>query len=241
MTRGQVEYKLASGEWERMLSGIYRDVVVPITREQAWMAGRLWLGDRAALSHRSAAVAWGFDRVAEDKPEFIMWGRMWMYWSRPWSRRGARGRSLCHTSRHVPNGSAARVKPDRRPSGRCSIACGRSRLTGSDFEVLFFQLLRRAGLPLPEKQLSIHRDGRFIRRVDFAYGWAVVAIETDGYEDHGNKTDWWGDKVHRYRAERARLEGAPLFVARSHRASRVGGVDGSGRAVSAAARLAREP
>lgn len=60
--------------------------------------------------------------------------------------------------------------------------------TGSRFETRFFALLRRAGIPLPERQFRIRdRDGRPIACVDFAWPDAKVVIEADGWLYHSGR------------------------------------------------------
>ena len=66
--------------------------------------------------------------------------------------------------------------------------------TDSRFETRFFALLRRSGLPLPERQYEISApDGRVTAIVDFAYPSAKVAIETDGWSFHSSKKAWQRD------------------------------------------------
>ena len=66
--------------------------------------------------------------------------------------------------------------------------------TDSAFETRFFALLRRAGLPLPERQHKIATpDGQILAVVDFAYPAAKVAIETDGWSFHSSRKTWQRD------------------------------------------------
>lgn len=69
--------------------------------------------------------------------------------------------------------------------------------TGSLFETRLYQCLRRAGLPLPERQVVVERDGRFVGRVDFCYPDANLVIEAESYEHHGSRDGWDGD-IDRY-------------------------------------------
>lgn len=59
--------------------------------------------------------------------------------------------------------------------------------TESRFETRFNRLLRRAGLPLPQRQVEIRDGGRFIARVDFAYPTQKVVIEADGWLYHSGR------------------------------------------------------
>ncbi|HEV3472383.1 MAG TPA: type IV toxin-antitoxin system AbiEi family antitoxin domain-containing protein [Actinomycetota bacterium] len=65
--------------------------------------------------------------------------------------------------------------------------------TGSRFETRFNRLLRKAGLPLPERQVEIRDGDRFVGRVDFAYPQAKVLIEADGYLWHTGRQAWQRD------------------------------------------------
>ena len=64
------------------------------------------------------------------------------------------------------------------------------RPTESHFELRLFQALRKASLPLPERQFEIRDAGRLLGRVDFAYPWAKIAIEADSYAFHSGRDAW---------------------------------------------------
>lgn len=59
--------------------------------------------------------------------------------------------------------------------------------TESRFESRFNRLLRRAQLPLPQRQVVIRDGDRFIARVDFAYPTQKVVIEADGWLYHSGR------------------------------------------------------
>lgn len=68
--------------------------------------------------------------------------------------------------------------------------------TDSRFETRFFGLLRRGGLPLPERQHKLYAsNGHFVGTIDFAYPAAQVAIETDGWTFHSSHEAWSRDKA----------------------------------------------
>lgn len=59
--------------------------------------------------------------------------------------------------------------------------------TESDFETLLHQVTDRFGLPRPARQVTITDDqGRFVKRVDFAYPEARLVIEADSIEFHSD-------------------------------------------------------
>jgi very-short-patch-repair endonuclease len=70
---------------------------------------------------------------------------------------------------------------------------GGNRPTESHFETRLLQALRKAPLPLPQRQFEIRDAGRLIARVDFAYPWAKVVVEADSYRFHSGREAWESD------------------------------------------------
>ena len=70
------------------------------------------------------------------------------------------------------------------------------RVVESELEARLWNLLRRAGLPLPRKQHEL-RDGERTVRLDFAYPEQKLALETDGYRYHSLRPDWERDLTRR--------------------------------------------
>jgi Transcriptional regulator, AbiEi antitoxin len=58
-----IKYRLRSGDWQRIQPGVYRMRGAPGSYDQKLMAGWLWAGPEAAVSHRSAAGLWKLDGV----------------------------------------------------------------------------------------------------------------------------------------------------------------------------------
>jgi hypothetical protein len=58
-----IQYRLPSGDWQRVHPGVYRMRGAPPSHDQKVMAGWLWAGPEAAVSHRSAAALWKLDSV----------------------------------------------------------------------------------------------------------------------------------------------------------------------------------
>jgi len=67
-------------------------------------------------------------------------------------------------------------------------------LTDSALEARVFQLLRKAGLPRPERQFMVTTDEELIARVDFAYPKQRLIIEADGYRYHQDLKAWTHDR-----------------------------------------------
>lgn len=64
----------------------------------------------------------------------------------------------------------------------------------SDAETIFFEALRSARVPLPQTQVWVTtRRGR--TRIDFAYPDARIAIEVDGWTDHGTRAAFESDRA----------------------------------------------
>ncbi len=111
----------------------------------------------------------------------------------------------------------------------CLAAVGAGRPVESVLEHRVLVLLRRAQLPEPSTQVSIHdHSGRFVARVDFAYPTKRVAIEVDGYRWHSapsafrsdrlrdNRLDDLGWRVYRV-TERDVREGLPELIGQLRR------------------------
>lgn len=71
---------------------------------------------------------------------------------------------------------------------------GRSRHAESRFETRVVRILADAGLPSPELQHEIRRDGHLVGRVDLCYPRERVFIELDGWEFHAGRQAF--DRAH---------------------------------------------
>jgi very-short-patch-repair endonuclease len=94
-------------------------------------------------------------------------------------RRGLVPSSWAHQPEVPPGSRAGRVLRDivaARPAGAPP--------TESDAETLFAQLVRRAGLAAPERQVVVRLGGRTYR-LDFAWRRLRLAVEIDGASVHG--------------------------------------------------------
>jgi predicted transcriptional regulator of viral defense system len=58
----EIEHRVGRGRLHLVMRGVYAVGWPRLTRERRWMAAVLACGDRAALSHRSAAAMWGIGR-----------------------------------------------------------------------------------------------------------------------------------------------------------------------------------
>lgn len=62
LSRRGIEHRLARGRLHRVAFGVYVVGRPDLTRQARWMAAVLACGDRACLTHSSAAELWGFGR-----------------------------------------------------------------------------------------------------------------------------------------------------------------------------------
>lgn len=74
-------------------------------------------------------------------------------------------------------------------------------VTESVFEARLVQLLRRAGLPEPVRQVELHDRWGLIGRFDCAYPPARVAIEADSVRHHHSRERFEADRERRARVE----------------------------------------
>ncbi len=65
LSADQIERRVRSGRWERVLPGVYRIEGAPLTWQARLSAVSLWAGPGAVFSHRTAAALWGFARFEE--------------------------------------------------------------------------------------------------------------------------------------------------------------------------------
>ena len=63
--RKQIDGLLRRGTWIRSLPSVYRVAGAGTPWPHALMAAHLWAGERAVLSHQSAAALWGFSRFSQ--------------------------------------------------------------------------------------------------------------------------------------------------------------------------------
>lgn len=71
--------------------------------------------------------------------------------------------------------------------------------TQNGFETMMDRLLRDWGFPPPERQYRIGLDDGTVFILDFAYPDQRVAIECDGFQDHGKRGRWEKDIQRRNR------------------------------------------
>ena len=58
-SRRLIERRLATGTWDRVLRGVYRDVLVPPSLQQSCLAAMLWAGSDPVVGRRAAGRSGG--------------------------------------------------------------------------------------------------------------------------------------------------------------------------------------
>jgi len=88
----------------------------------------------------------------------------------------------------------------RRPGRQCveetltrRFGPGQATVPESDLETVFESLLRRAGLPQPERQVAVPLPNGRVARIDFAYRDHKLGIEVAGAEFHATPERWAND------------------------------------------------
>jgi very-short-patch-repair endonuclease len=186
-----------TGRLHRVHQGVYSLGYRELSQEGRWMAAVLTVGERAVLSHMSAAGLWGLLQPRQGP----------VHVSIP-SRTGRRAREGIRIHRPVdlslksisqrkgiPVTTPARTIDDihrivsaaelRRAIRQAEVLGLRiepeepSERTRSELEHLFLRLCERQGLPPPEVNVQI--GSRF---VDFLWREQRVVVETDGYRYH---------------------------------------------------------
>ena len=83
------------------------------------------------------------------------------------------------------------------------------RPTESGLEDLFLDVLRRYGVPPPERQVNVGSEERFIGRVDYRYPGSPTVIEVNGRPYHESLLDLEADAV---RTSELAVTGRPVVV-----------------------------
>jgi very-short-patch-repair endonuclease len=69
LTSAAISRRVREGLWERQLPNVYRIVGAPESGRQAALAGALWAGAGALVSHATAGVLWGIEGIRARRVE----------------------------------------------------------------------------------------------------------------------------------------------------------------------------
>jgi very-short-patch-repair endonuclease len=194
----QVRHRVRSGRLHRIHRGVYAVGRPEVGIKGRWKAATLALGERAALSHRSAAELWKMVERRVGLIDVSVWGR---------SGRATHDGLRIHRPRRLTSAETTlrdgisvttprRTLADLRliveprefrdairaaeianlPIGDYSHLIQRTR---SELELMFLELVRRHRLPEPGVNVRIDR---FL--VDFLWRERKLIVETDGHRYH---------------------------------------------------------
>jgi very-short-patch-repair endonuclease len=213
LTRSMIARRLREGWLHRVHRGVYTIGNPNLTREGHWTAAILAVGDRAVLSHGTAAA---LHKLSPTCPSTI-------HITVPGSggRRKRRGivvhRSRTLTPADVTIHRGIPVTTVLRTLRDLGHAPERTR---SDLERLFLRICHTHGIPKPEVNVKV---GPY--EVDFLWREARLVVEVDGYRYHSSRASFRADRardrelgrrglaVLRFADEE--LDGKPAAVARS--------------------------
>jgi very-short-patch-repair endonuclease len=206
LTRSSIRRRVQAGRLHRVHRGVYAVGHRGLSRNGRWLAAMLAFGERAMLSHASAAALWGILSV----PAVIhvtVAGT---------AGRARRSGIAVHSSttlmraditrRHrIPVTSPSRTLRDLRrvvPRRQFDTALRQAEVLGlpiagelepdrtrSELEARFLRLCRRHRLPLPHVNVRV---GRFL--VDFLWPAQRLIVELDGYRFHRGRAAFEADR-----------------------------------------------
>ncbi len=239
MTDDMIAYRLATGRWVRIASGVYRLAGVPVTWKQRALAACLISGAGAVVSHRSAAVLWGVSGFRPGGLEItVPPGRSGRNSLARVHRSGVAGvrlhgipvtrpaQTIADLARVVSGDLLEEAVDDALCRRLCRLedlpARGKLRevlaawngegLAEGVAEMRVVRGLLGAGLEPPVRQYEIWHNGVFVARVDLAYPPFRLAMELDGFRWHAGRRKFRSDRMRRNRVEAAGwrlLEAAP--------------------------------
>jgi very-short-patch-repair endonuclease len=204
-----ISRRVKSGRLHRIHRGVYAVGHASIGFEGRCMAAALALGDRAVVSHRSAAALWGMLPAHGGVIDLTIPGD---------GGRKTRSDIRVHRSvtliarlttrqRGIPVTKPSRTLRDLRRTGPQPVFRAALRraldlrlirssgipeadLTRSELERLFLALCRRHRFPQPEPNVRL---GRY--EVDFLWRDRGLVVETDGFHHHGHRAAFESDRA----------------------------------------------
>jgi len=206
MTGNGIAQRARRGQLHRLHRGVYAVGHRPVSRRGFWMAAVFACGQRAVLSHRSAAELWGLlspqgGQIDVSTP--VRNGRA--------KRRGIRlhrcpslvagattfrlgipvttpARTIADLRRHVPPWQWRRAVRQAELAGFPLGPETETDGTRSDLERDFLHICRRAGLRMPEVNVKV---GKWT--VDFLWRVERLAVEVDSYRYHRGRIAFQDD------------------------------------------------
>jgi very-short-patch-repair endonuclease len=207
MSKTAIQRRSSQGRLHRIHRGVYAVGHAALSQQGRWMAAVLSLGDKAALSHRSAAALWKLLPDSRGSIEVSVPGNGGR--SRRQGVRLHRSPSLnaSDTTRRegIPVTTPARTIADLRrvAPALAARALRQAAVVGlhlpeevaadhtrSELESRFLNLCRRHRLPPPEVNVPV---GPYT--VDFLWREKRLIVETDGYRYHRGRQAFEDDRA----------------------------------------------
>lgn len=201
--------RVRAGRLHRIHRGVYAVGHPRVSLEARCLAAALACGERAAVSHASAAYLWGLVPSLAFPIDVTVPGR-----SGRGTRRGIRAHSSSLLDRgqvttrgSIPLTRPARTLRDLKRTAEREVHLRAARraidlrliepggsnadeLTRSELERRFLALCRRHRLPAPEVNARVGSD-----EVDFLWRDRAVIAETDGFRFHGDRVSFEADRA----------------------------------------------
>jgi very-short-patch-repair endonuclease len=195
--RGAIVRALEAGRLRPVFRGVYAVGHVALRREGWWMAALLACGEGAALSHRTAAQAWGLTtgptlpidvttstdhgrkhaRITTHRTPLAPFDAL----TRDHLRLTTPSRTIVDLAATLEGRRAPRWPGTRRLNDLITLIAPDNDNARSHLERLFLTLTRKAKLPKPTANHEIAG-----RRRDFAWPDHHLVVETDGYRYHSS-------------------------------------------------------
>lgn len=207
--KSAISRRVAAGRLHRVHRGVYAVGHPRLSHEGRLLAAALACGDRAVVSHRSAAALWGLLPPSPGPIDVTVPGTAGRRQRTGIRLRRAPSLADRDTTRrsNVPVTTPVRTIRDLRRSYQAHAQRAHRRaldlrlvsptelepdpdLTRSELERMFLRVCRRRRIPAPEVN---SRVGRY--EVDFLWRDARLIAETDGFRYHGHRGAFESDRA----------------------------------------------
>lgn len=182
LSHTQVERRARSGRLHRLYRGVYAVGHTNLSQQGRWMAAVLALGDRAVLSHDSAACLWQLTTTDSAIVHITI--------PASGSRSKRPGIRTHHSTTLTPDETSLRLGiPVTTPDRTRRDMGWDQEPTRSVLERRFLTVVTQAGHPAPEVN---RRIGPY--RVDFVWPGERLVVETDSWSYHSDRSAFESDR-----------------------------------------------
>ena len=175
--------RVKAGRLHRLYRGVYAVGHTDLSREGRWMAAVLACGERAVLSHKSAAHLWSMSPTSPSLIHVTVPGRG--------GRKNRRGIVVHRTTTLGPRDTTSRHNiPVTTPTRTRRDLGWDTAPTRSGLERRFLRLIREHGIPKPETNIKIGPH-----TVDFLWRAEALVVELDSYAYHSDRPTFTADRA----------------------------------------------